>query len=165
MTWQPLQRSTPVRNGVEIDIGDEEQWMNHLYVVNKRIMPASADGVGGEDGIHLSIRNQDRSARHDWRDFQRIKNQLAGPDWEAMEIYPAEERLVDSANQWHLWCLPFRIGIGFPTRLVNNQAQVDRLSPGAIQRDFEPVDLKYGGLTKFKDSQAAVDLHYGKEKS
>jgi hypothetical protein len=36
---------------------------------------------------------------HDWRDLQRIKNQLVGPECEAVELYPAESRKVDTANQ------------------------------------------------------------------
>jgi hypothetical protein len=75
--------------------------------------------------IHLSIRNLDRSARHDWREFQQIKNELVGPEYEALELYPAESRLVDNANQFHLWCLATegeRFPIGWPDRMVSGQA-------------------------------------------
>ena len=164
MTWQPLKRSTPHRDGKPIDLKDEEQWANDQYVVYKRIMEAESEGT--PDAIHLSIRNQDRSAKHDWRDFQRIKNQLAGPEWEAVEIYPAESRLVDSANQYHLWCFQFSLGIGFNQRMVLRQAQSDIAFPqarGAMQRDPEEVDLQYGGLTSIKDARAASDMDYGQE--
>ena len=118
--------------------------------------------------IHLSIRNADRSARHDWRDFQRIKNQLAGPEWEAVEIYPAESRLVDAANQYHLWCFQFTFGIGFARRLVLRQAQGDIAFPhakGAVQRDPEAVDLQYGGLSTIKEARGASDMDYGHEEA
>ena len=151
MTWQPLERSVPHRNGVPVEIDGEEQWANDLYVVNLRRMPAQNPTM--PEAIHLSIRNQDRSTRHDWRDFQRIKNQLAGPEWEAMEIYPAESRLVDMANQYHLFCFQFELGVGFQKRLVGNQAQADIVAPGAKQRDPEPIDLQYGGLSKIKEMQ------------
>ena len=75
--------------------------------------------------IHLSIRNLDRSARHDWREFQQIKNELVGPEHEAIELYPAESRLVDNANQFHLWCIATpgeRIPIGWPDRMVSDHA-------------------------------------------
>lgn len=159
MTWTPLERSIPHRNGVPIDIGDEEQWANDLYVVNKR---TNFDDEGEPTAIHLSIRNQDRSTRHDWRDFQRIKNQLAGPEWEAIEIYPAESRLIDMANQYHLFCVPNAMPVGWAgQRLVGNQAQASLLTPGAKQRDPEKVDLQYGGLSKVKDMKAAADEFYG----
>lgn len=146
-----------------IDIGDEEQWANDEYVVHKRLIP----GTTGDDQeptymIHLSIRRQDREPVRDWRDFQRIKNQLAGPDWEGVEIYPAESRKVDGANQYHLWCFPFTLGIGFNERLVSNSYQTELLTPGAAQRDPEAVDLKYGGLTSIKDQKARLDSTYGK---
>lgn len=151
--WQPLEPSVPYRNGKEIVLDGEEQWANDEYVVYlRRIEPD--EGEEGPTMIHLSIRNQDRSTRHDWRHFQRIKNQLCGPEWEAMEIYPAESRLVDGANQYHLWCFPFPIGVGWQRRLVANQHQSNVASPGSVQRDFEPVDLQYGGLSKLKDIMA-----------
>lgn len=162
MTWKPLERSVPYRNGVPIDIGDEEQWMNDQYVVNKRVQ--ESDDPDGPPMIHLSIRNIDRSPARDWRDFQRIKNQLAGPEWEAVEIYPAESRKVDGANQYHLWCFPFRLGIGFNERLVSNQYQTETLTPGAVQRDPEKVDLMYGGLTPMKEQKAQIDSSYGQPK-
>lgn len=41
-----------------------------------------------------------------WRDKQRIKNELFGPERTAVEVFPAESRLVDGANMFHLWILP-----------------------------------------------------------
>ena len=52
---------------------------------------------------HLSIKRLDKEPIHDWRDLQAIKNMLVGEEYEAVEIYPAESRLIDSANQFHLW--------------------------------------------------------------
>lgn len=150
MTWQPLERSVPHKNGERITLPEgEEQFANDLYVVHRReVAPKDANQP---PMIYLSIRRQDRKAVHDWRHFQRIKNQLAGPEWEGVEIYPAESRLVDGANQYHLWCFNFTLGFGFNTRLVGNQAQADMTAPGAVQRDPEAVDLMYGGLTPLKE--------------
>jgi hypothetical protein len=39
----------------------------------------------------------------DWRDLQAIKNQLCGDEAEAIQLFPAESRVVDTANQYHLW--------------------------------------------------------------
>lgn len=77
-----------------------------------------------DDGhiVHLSIKRNDREPIHDWRDLQEIKNQLVGAENEAIEIYPAESKRVDSANQYHLWVFKdptYRIPIGFQTRLVS----------------------------------------------
>ena len=54
----------------------------------------------------------DKSQRHKWAHYQRIKSDLLGEDWEAIEIYPRAERIVDEADLYHLWCrqTPFKIG-------------------------------------------------------
>lgn len=70
--------------------------------------------------IYLGISNYDQTARHDWRHFQAIKNQLAGPDWEAIEIYPSEERLTDPSNMFMLWCFKVKIKVGPTKRVVFN---------------------------------------------
>lgn len=64
----------------------------------------------------LSIWRHDREPAHNWRDFQAIKNQLCGEEREAMELYPAQSRVVDYVNQYHLWVMPagMTIPIGFP---------------------------------------------------
>lgn len=89
-------------------------WRNDSYTV----------GVRYEDGglVHLSIKRNDRETIHDWRDLQEIKNALVGAEREAVEIYPAESRLVDSANQYHLWVLPAgeRVPFGFESRFVTD---------------------------------------------
>ena len=95
--------------------------------------------------VHLSIKDHGRSAKHDWRDFQRIKNELVGPEFEAIEIYPAESRLVDGANQYHLWVFEsWRIPVGFTSRLVSDG--VSKHAPNAVQRPFEtrPADCLNG---------------------
>ena len=150
MGWKPLEPSVPHRNGKPIDIGDEKQYANDQYVVTTREMQAADPNA--PRAMHLSIRRQDRQPCRDWRDFQRIKNQLAGPEWTAVEIYPAESVKVDGANQYHLFCfdVPY-LGFGFTRRIVARQAQVDMVTPGAVQRDPEPVDLMYGGLSSLKD--------------
>lgn len=104
-----------------------ECWKNDIYTVLKR---EYEDGV-----VHLSIRRNDRAAAKDWRHFQQIKTQLLGAEEEAVEIYPAESRLVDAANQYHLWCMPGkRVPMGFEAglRVGNSDASI-----GSVQRDFE----------------------------
>lgn len=101
----------------------DEIWMNDLYQVNVR--------GRGEPWIHLSIKRIDKAPIHDWRHLQAIKNELVGPEHDALELYPAESRLVDTANQYHLWVLADaadRIPVGWTERLVMDQ------TPGANSR-------------------------------
>jgi hypothetical protein len=93
----------------------DEQWWNDVYYVSFR--RHKKDAVFGTDGgmIQLGISSIDGTARHDWRDLQAIKNQLAGAECEAFELYPAESRLLDPSNYYTLWCFPgvkkLKIGI------------------------------------------------------
>lgn len=95
--------------------GDARVFMNNLYTVQVRQM---------EDGVtHLSIRRNDRHWARDWRHFQRIKNELCGPEREGVELYPAESRLIDEANQFHVWVGPegTRFPTGYPNREVRDE--------------------------------------------
>jgi hypothetical protein len=115
-----------------LDSLTNETWMNDRYVVTVIRMY----GPGGLPIVQLSIRRQDRGVARDWRDFQRIKNQLVGPECEGVELYPAESRLVDTATQWHIWCVSdsrFRFPFGFETRLVTGESG----GGGTVQRSFE----------------------------
>ncbi len=84
--------------------------INNRYQVLIRELPAKD---GWPAMFHLSIRRLDREVIHDWRDLQRIKNELIGPENEAVELYPAESRVLDTANQFHIYCLK-QPGVRFP---------------------------------------------------
>lgn len=75
--------------------------------------------------IHLSIKRNDRAPIFSWRDIQAIKNQLVGPENEGVQLFPAESRLVDGANQYHLWCFKdpeMRFPFGFANRVVTDES-------------------------------------------
>jgi hypothetical protein len=89
--------------------------------------------------VHLSVKRLDKEPidENHWRILQEIKNIIVGPDHEAVELYPAESRLMDTANQYHLWvlaqpaedrCFPFGY---FTQRAVFNREDT---SYGAKQR-------------------------------
>jgi hypothetical protein len=84
------------------DIVNGEWWINSRYLVIKEREPRH-DGLGWV--WHLSFRRLDRQpiGREHFRDCQRIKNQLLGPEACAFEIYPPESRLADTSNQYHLY--------------------------------------------------------------
>jgi hypothetical protein len=51
----------------------------------------------------LSIKLRDKEPIMDWRDLQAIKSQLCGDEAEAIQLFPAESRVVDTSNQYHLF--------------------------------------------------------------
>ena len=64
---------------------------------------------------YLSIKRLDLEPIHDWRDLQEIKNQICGKDREGLELYPSEDRVVDTANQYHMFVFgkDYKIPLGF----------------------------------------------------
>ena len=116
------------RKFLEDDAAKCETWINDLYQVQKRYLD---NGM-----IHLNIRRRDGAAvLRDWRHFQYIKNQLIGEECEAVELYPAESRKVDSSNKYHLYGVPdskFRFPIGWQQRDVEYTENRD--VPGMRQR-------------------------------
>lgn len=110
------------------------RYENNLYAVNV----TEVVGVEGEMWQWLSIKRLDRDIIRDWRHLQRIKTELCGPEREAVEIFPPESHLVDTANQFHLWVLPpgRLLNVGFRYgRTVANPQEAEHY--GARQRAFE----------------------------
>lgn len=92
-----------------------------------------------DDMMWLSIRNHRNNCDRDWRDFQRIKNELCGTKCDAIEIYPSEDKLVDTSNQFHLWVFQpsFDMPIGYQKRDVLTPEQLAIEMPKACQRPFQ----------------------------
>ena len=140
--WGPFLPATlpPPETGLKAD----ECWLNEVYQV--LINWFDAPGPRGGRGMRwLCIKRRDRKPIHDWRELQAIKTELCGPEAEAVELYPAESRVVDAANQYHLFVLPEgeRMPFGFTKRHVS-----DRTGGGVKQRPFaahvRPEDVEHG---------------------
>jgi hypothetical protein len=163
--WTPFVRAnTLVNPKIPVDklkewikqgIISDEIYVNSRYQVSvHRSFPTRGEGP---ELIHLSIKTIEKTADHDWRDFQRIKNELIGPEQEAFELYPAESRLVDTSNQFHIWCFKdMGMPVGFTERLVSESGD----PIGAVQRPFDkdnrPPDLTYV-TTEMMDKLAQED--------
>ena len=139
--WVRLERAWPqsgmVPRGVIVlpDGSEGEEfvgaWKNDVYTV----WQFEVLGSGWE---HLSIKRNDRGAVLDWRHLQQIKDEICGPDREAVELFPAASRLLDAANQRHLWVYP--AGKCFPLgaweRSVGTPEEAAAF--GGVNRAFQP---------------------------
>ncbi len=139
-----LQRHTK-EHGVEFaaEANEAEIWRNSRYQVH--VVRNVPNGFHVPGVIWLSIKNvHSPRSRHDWRDLQRIKNELVGPECDAIEIYPAESRLHDAADQWHLWVFPegAPLPIGFLERYVSESHPGPTGSQRKFDRDAKPDDLQ-----------------------
>jgi hypothetical protein len=107
------------------DIGNEQIFLNDTYQVNCRLLRASAPFP---DIGHLSIKRVDkeRVGVEKYRDFVRIKNEICGSSFEAVEIFPAYDDEIDTANQYHLWVFldeAFRLPFGWHGKRLVSSAQ------------------------------------------
>ena len=77
----------------------------------------------------MSIKRHDREPMQDWRVLQRIKTEIAGAETDAIELYPAESRVVDTANQYHLYafvgCGPIPVGFMKGARSDNEMTNTE----------------------------------------
>lgn len=81
----------PLIEGVYTDENDE-------YIVEKhRIID------GHPFGYRLAIKRTDGKPIHSWSLFQDIKNQVAGDEVVAIEIYPEKSKVTNTTNMYHLW--------------------------------------------------------------
>lgn len=110
----------------------QEIWKNDQYQVNLDKNPEH--GFVGNTLWHLSIKRLDKAPVHDWRDLHKIKNLLCGAEAEAIELYPAESRLVDTANQYHLFV--FADGAPVPCGWTKRMVSDDTAGTNAVQRPF-----------------------------
>jgi hypothetical protein len=153
--WKPLRRAHMVRKLTDADVEEAsritgtnyeearealqneldacEYWINDLYQVAKRELRNAAGEVSA---YHLNIRRRDgKPIFRDWRHFQWIKNQLVGDECEGLELYPAESRLNDTSNKYHLWVFAdptYRIPFGMQDRDIVEHD--DAKKPGHRQR-------------------------------
>lgn len=94
--------------------------------------------------VQLTISRLDGEPAKDWRHFQQIKNELVGPEFEAIELFPAESRLVDMDNEYHLWVnteTGFRFPFGYGRRHVAEKPVIYRGRAGEEVPDSEGAPL------------------------
>lgn len=98
------------------------RWNNDKYQVS--IFEAQLHDENWPEMWHLSIKRHDRYPVFNWRDIQTVKNELIGVENEAVQLFPAESRLVDGANQYHLFVLKdpgLQFPFGFTNRMVTER--------------------------------------------
>ena len=144
--WTPFELAVPADDTpiLEDRIGKPKAiYLNSRYTV---FVYEANTGPEWPPMIHLSIKRNDKEVIRDWRELQRIKNELVGPENEGIELFPAESRLVDTANQYHLFVLvnkDRRFPFGWETRLTMKPNE--GVIANAKQREFEKEASCPGG--------------------
>lgn len=88
------------------------------------------------DGVHLTIERIDgKSIEADWDTIQKIKDEMLGESVYAVEIYPANDSIVNEINRRHLWVVDPE---------VIRQLDLSRRGQGDIMEIWKPVEVKEG---------------------
>ena len=105
-----ITRTTPYTfsdgvRGVEHDIGDYQVCIRWDWLgADMKLISCEM----------LQLCRADGGSVLDWRHLQEIKNVVCGPEWEAVELFPAESRLKDPSNARYLWAVKGRLPFGLP---------------------------------------------------
>lgn len=87
-------------------------WKNDWLCVIVRTIKQTSLGIPVE---HAAFRTATMTELS-WKEKQRLKDELWGPSYTAIEIFPRKSDLIDAANMYHLWVLPehyrFDFGLG-----------------------------------------------------
>jgi hypothetical protein len=100
-TWGPWHDRSHLREGIRHLGNIEACFANNKYAV---LVFTRHTEMG--DVLHLAIRRADDGPITSWGDMQQIKNDLAGAERYAVEVFPPTSQLVDEANMRHLFVLP-----------------------------------------------------------
>jgi len=84
-------------------------WMTRCYMNNRYVVMIHDDApmTNGIKATRAMVqKHNDQPILNHWAEMQRIKNELFGTETTAIEYYPAESQLMNSANIYWLWILP-----------------------------------------------------------
>ena len=102
-------------------IGNIRSYRNDLYTVSvthKKLL----EGSVLPSILHLVVSRIDGEPVSSWSHMQTIKNELIGPEFTGVEVFPPESMLTDAANCYHIWVHPdvnFRLPFSLnPARVV-----------------------------------------------
>ena len=117
------------------DMIKNEKWFsNALYSASVQLEENKEIEIGI---YHISFKRHDRSddGKIPWQHKQWIKNDICGVEAEGVELFPAESRILNTANQYHLWVLadnkPMPFGLNFGQPVVIKQT--GKMESGANQ--------------------------------
>ncbi len=89
----------------------------------------------------------DGSAGYSWAEKQEIKDELFGKNRTAIEVYPTEDRLIDTADVYHLWVFDKKYRLPF----------------GIHPKEYKPAVNR--GYSMTENELKTLQAYYDKEKT
>lgn len=83
-------------------------WISDFTTARKNRVFSVLDRMLSNGVRHLAVASLS-GIRPTWREMQRIKDELAGCDLTAVEVYPPATEIVDEADMFHIWVLTERL--------------------------------------------------------
>lgn len=80
-------------------------WVAEFTTAHRNNVFAVLDRTLKNGVRHLAISSLSED-RPTWHEAQRIKDEIAGENATAVEVYPPRAEIVDDANMYHLWIVP-----------------------------------------------------------
>lgn len=85
-----------------------QDWAACFTTVRRNKVFSVLDRMDFSGARHLAVASLS-GIRPTWREMQRIKDELAGEEATAVEVYPPRAEVVDEADMFHIWVLPGRL--------------------------------------------------------
>lgn len=98
------------------------------------------------DGFKVS---NDGSKGFSWAEKQQIKDELFGANRVAVEVYPTEDRLVDTADVYHLWVFDKKYRLPFGIHPKEYQKAINRgysVTDGELKQLQEYYQIEEEGV-------------------
>lgn len=92
-------------------------WSARFTACHRNRVFAVLEGAAEGGVIHLGVSSLSNE-RPSWWEMQRIKDELAGEEMTAVEVYPPHTEIVDGADMFHIWVLPSALPFGLKTESV-----------------------------------------------
>ncbi len=86
-------------------------WAATFTACHRNKVFAVLDRVAEAGVRHLAVSSLS-GIRPTWPEMQRIKDELAGVDATAIEVYPPKAEVIDQADMFHIWVLPGKLPFG-----------------------------------------------------
>lgn len=102
MPWQPMTQVPEEEWPAQETRRVIAFWKNNKYLAMEFASRETSYGPVR----HLIIQKTTGERIVRWGPLQRIKNEVAGPDAIAVELYPAERDVIEDCHVYHLWLLP-----------------------------------------------------------
>lgn len=93
-------------------------WIAEFTKVHRNNVFSVLDRTLRDGTRHLAVTSLSE-IRPTWPEMQRIKDEIAGTDATAVEVYPPQSEIIDQANMYHLWVLPAPLPFSLYPRVGN----------------------------------------------